>query len=73
MKGPCIESAVAVLNNLAPGEIGLGNETVGAPGMIKLIQGYQLIPMSDQGVDAQKLILQIQAKTVGGDHSASAA
>ena len=73
MKGPCIESAAAVLNKLAPGEIGLGNETVGAPGMIKLIQGYRLIPMSDQGVDAQKLSLLVEAKTGGGDHSASAA
>jgi len=73
MKGPDIEHAIAILHKLETGEIGLGSKLANASSLIKLIQGYTLSDIDDQGLNAQKFRIGERPKAGDPDQSASAA
>lgn len=57
MRSPAIDQATAALRKIAKGEVALSNELIVAPGVIKLIQGYSLEPISDQEADGVKIVM----------------
>ena len=70
-----IACATDSLGKLRAGELALGRELVGAPSVIKLIQGYPLAPIADGDVDGAKIRIGGQRTPPGdgSDQSASAA
>ena len=75
LQGASIKSATKALGILSAGELALGSKLLGAPSVIKLIQGYPLAPIGNGDVDGGKIQIGGQPKRSddSSDQSASAA
>lgn len=74
-QGASIKCATEALGTMSAGELALGRKLVGAPSVIKLIQGYPLGPIRDGDAEGGKIQIGGQPERSGdsSDQSASAA
>ena len=74
-QGASTKRAAQALGKLSEGEVALGSKLVGAPSVIKLIQGYPLAPIGDGDTDGGKIRIggQPDPSDENPDQSASAA